>query len=73
VPRHAEALRGLRAIWIDCGTRDEWFLDLTTAWLRRELTALGVHDLHVELFDATHAEIEYRYPLALAYLAERLR
>ena len=72
VPRHAEALRSLRGIYVDSGTRDEWFLDLTAEWLRRELTALGVPDLHVELFDAGHAEIEYRYPLGLAYLVERL-
>ncbi|MEX0674053.1 MAG: alpha/beta hydrolase [Gaiellaceae bacterium] len=72
VPRHADALRSLRAIYVDCGTRDEWFLDLTAEWLLRELTALGVPDLHVELFDAGHAEIEYRYPLGLAYLVERL-
>ena len=72
VPRHADALRSLRAIYVDCGTRDEWFLDLTAEWLRRELTALGVPDLHVELFDASHAEIEYRYPLGLAYLVDRL-
>jgi hypothetical protein len=25
-----------------------------------------------ELFDATHMAIEYRYPLSLKYLAERL-
>ena len=55
-----------------CGTRDEWYLDLTAEWLRRELTALGVPDLHVELFDATHQAIEYRYPLGLRYLADRL-
>lgn len=72
VPRHADALRGLRAVWIDSGTRDEWFVDLTAEWLRRELTALGVADLRFELFDATHAEIEYRYPLALEYLVARL-
>ena len=29
-------------------------------------------DVHFELFDATHMAIEYRYPLSLAYLAERL-
>jgi hypothetical protein len=40
--------------------------------LRRRLTALGVPDLHVELFDAGHGEIEYRYPLGLRYLVERL-
>ena len=73
VPRHADALRGMRAIYIDVGTRDEWYLDLTAEWLRRELTALRVPDLHVELVDATHLAIEYRYPIGLRYLAERLR
>jgi pimeloyl-ACP methyl ester carboxylesterase len=73
VPRHADALRGLRAVYVDVGARDEWYLDLTAAWLERELTALGVSDLHVEVFDATHAAIEYRYPLGLRYLADRLR
>jgi pimeloyl-ACP methyl ester carboxylesterase len=72
VPRHADALRELRAIYVDCGTRDEWYLDLTAEWLRRRLTALSVPDLHVELFDATHQAIEYRYPRGLRYLAQRL-
>ena len=61
----------MRAIYVDCGTRDEWYLDLTAEWLRRRLTALPVRDLHVELFDATHLAIEYRYPIGLRYLAER--
>ncbi len=72
VPRHAEALRELRAIYYDCGTRDEWYLDLTLEWVRRRLTAIGVRDLHTELFDATHLAIEYRYPLGMRYLVERL-
>jgi pimeloyl-ACP methyl ester carboxylesterase len=72
VPRHADALRGLRAIYFDAGSRDEWFVDLTMEWMSRELTALGVGDLHVDLFDATHASVEYRYPIGLRYLAERL-
>ena len=73
VPRHAEALRGMRAIYVDAGTSDEWYLDLTAEWLRHELAAIGVGDLHVELFDATHLAIEYRYPIGLRYLADRLR
>jgi hypothetical protein len=73
VPRHADALRELRAIYVDAGTRDEWYLDLTAAWLERELSKLGARDLHVELFDATHLAIEYRYPIGLRYLADRLR
>ena len=72
VPRHADALRSLRAIYFDAGRRDEWFVDLTMEWMRRRLTELGVRDLHTELFDATHAAIEYRYPLGIRYLVERL-
>ncbi len=72
VPRHAEALRGLRAIYFDAGRRDEWFVDLTMEWMRRRLTELGVPDLHTELFDAAHGSIEYRYPLGIRYLLERL-
>ncbi|HEU5214336.1 MAG TPA: alpha/beta hydrolase-fold protein [Gaiellaceae bacterium] len=71
--RHADALRGLRAIYIDAGKRDEWFLDLGADAFRRELEALGITDVFFELFDATHMAIEYRYPLAIRYLAERLQ
>jgi S-formylglutathione hydrolase FrmB len=72
VPRHADALRSLRAIYVDAGTRDEWFLDLGAEAFRRELEAIGVTDVEFGLFDAGHGGIEYRYPLSLAYLAERL-
>jgi Putative esterase len=72
VPRYAEALRGLRAIYIDAGTRDQWFLDLGAEAMRRELQLIGVTDVFFELFDATHDAIDYRYPIGLKYLAERL-
>jgi len=72
-PEHADALRGLRAIYIDAGKRDEFFLDLGAEAFRRELEALGVTDVFFELFDAGHGGIEYRYPGALRYLAERLQ
>jgi hypothetical protein len=72
VPQHAETLRSLRAIYIDAGTRDEWFLDLGAEAFRGALEAIGVTDVHFELFDATHMNIGYRYPIALRYLAERL-
>ena len=72
VSKHADALRGLKAIYIDCGKRDQFFLDLGAEAFRRELEKIGVTDVFFELFDATHSAIEYRYPLALKYLAERL-
>jgi hypothetical protein len=71
---YAEALRSLRAVWIDAGTKDDYFLDLGAQAFRDELTRIGVDDdrVHFELFDATHAGIDYRYPLALTWLAARL-
>jgi pimeloyl-ACP methyl ester carboxylesterase len=72
VERHADALRGLRAIYIDSGKRDQYFLDLGAEGFRRALERIGVTDVFFELFDGTHSAIEYRYPIALRYLAERL-
>jgi len=72
VPDHAEILRGLRAIYIDSGNRDEYYLDLGAEAFRDALARIGVTDVQFELFDATHMAIEYRYPLAIKYLAERL-
>jgi hypothetical protein len=74
VDRYADALRGLRAIWIDAGTKDQWYLDIGAEAFRAGLQRIGVLDDRVkfELFDGTHMGIDYRYPLALAWLAERL-
>jgi S-formylglutathione hydrolase FrmB len=71
--RHADALRSQRAIYIDAGNKDEWFLDLGAEAFRRELEALGITDVFFELFDGKHGGIEYRYPGAIRYLAERLQ
>ena len=75
VPKYADALRSVRAMWIDAGTRDEHFLDVGAAAFRAELRAIGVQDdvIRFELFDATHAGIDYRYPLSLAWLCERMQ
>jgi S-formylglutathione hydrolase FrmB len=72
VPSHAESMRAMRAIYIDAGKRDEFFLDLGAEAFRQALEKIGVTDVFFELFDATHMGIEYRYPLSLKYLAERL-
>ncbi len=67
-------LRGLRAIWIDAGRNDEYRLDLGAIAFRDAVSAAGVSDevVHFELFDGTHRGTDWRYPLALAFLAERL-
>ena len=62
----------MRAIYIHAGKRDEFFLDLGADAFRQALERIGVIDVYFELFDATHFDIEYRYPVSLKYLAERL-
>jgi S-formylglutathione hydrolase FrmB len=74
VPTYADALRGLGAIWIDAGTRDEFHLDLGATAFRAALADIGVPDdvVHFELFDAGHMSIDYRYPMSLAWLCGRM-
>jgi enterochelin esterase-like enzyme len=73
-PEYAEALRGMRGIWLDAGRGDEFNLDLATAALHRALRGAGVaeHAVQFELFEGGHNGIAWRYPLALAWLIERL-
>jgi len=73
-PCYAEGLRSLRAIWIDAGNSDEYYLDFGAAAFRRAVAEAGVPDdrIYFELFEAGHGAIEYRYPLALTWLCERL-
>jgi S-formylglutathione hydrolase FrmB len=74
VPRHAAALRSMRGIWIDAGTADDFYLDLGAEAFMAALTQADVpaEVIRFELFDGTHSGIDYRYPLALAWLCERI-
>jgi S-formylglutathione hydrolase FrmB len=71
VERHADALRGMKGIYIDAGRRDEFYVDLGASAFSAELRKLDIEH-RFELFDGTHRSIEYRYPDAIRYLAERL-
>jgi hypothetical protein len=73
-PAAGDVLRSLSAIWVDAGTRDEWYLDLGAEAYVQELRALGVREdvLHHETYDQTHAVPTTQYVKALRYLAERL-
>jgi S-formylglutathione hydrolase FrmB len=72
--KYAGALRSMRSIWIDAGTRDDYYLDVGAEAFRDELQAIGVNEdaIRYELFDATHGAIDYRYPMSLAWLCQRM-
>ena len=74
VPKYADAVQSLRGIWIDAGNADEFYLDVGAEAFRAALAQAGVPDdvIRFELFDGTHSGIDYRYPLALSWLCERI-
>lgn len=69
--RHADALRSLRLLHLDCGTRDEWFLHLGARMFARRLTELGIAHHHEE-FDDGHMNVGYRYDVSLPRVAAAL-
>jgi S-formylglutathione hydrolase FrmB len=74
-PKYADALRSQRAIWIDGGTKDEWYLDLGAQAFRDAIGEVGVSDevVHFEILeDLTHFTIDRQYVRALAWLSTRL-
>ena len=68
VAAHADALRGMKLVYLDAGTRDEHALDLGARILAARLRALGVHFRHEE-FDDGHRGTAYRYEVWLRLLA----
>jgi hypothetical protein len=64
---HADALRSMRRIYLDAGSRDEYYLDLGAQAFAAELDAIGVEHT-LELFDAKHGGITFRYPGAIREL-----
>jgi S-formylglutathione hydrolase FrmB len=65
--RYAENLRRLRLLFIDCGTEDEFYLDLGARQLSDRLRRLGVPHEHQE-FEDGHMSIPYRNDVSLARL-----
>jgi enterochelin esterase family protein len=69
--RHADALRSLRLLYLDCGIRDEFHLHLGARIFTRRLGELGIAHQHEE-FDDGHMNVSYRYDVSLPRLAEAL-
>ncbi len=75
-PEYADALRGLRVVWIDAGVSgDEWFLDTGAKAVDTALRQAGVPAERIRSsswVEATHMAIDYRYPMSLAWLCHRM-
>jgi S-formylglutathione hydrolase FrmB len=71
-PKHAEALRSAKAIWIDAGRNDDYHLDLGATALYKAVLAAGAENAHFELHEGTHRGTNWRLLLSLPFLAARL-
>ncbi len=71
VDAHADALRSLRGLYVDCGWRDQYGLIHGARRLHRALDRLGVTHRYDE-FDDDHTAIDYRMDESLPYLARAL-
>ncbi len=71
VGRHADALRGMRLVYLDAGCRDEWALDLAARILAARMRAAGITVDHQE-FDDGHMNTGYRTEVSLPKIAAAL-
>lgn len=71
VERHLEALASQRLLFLDCGRKDEFRLDLGARIFCQRLRAHAVPHEHEE-FDDGHMSIQYRYDVSLPKLGAAL-
>lgn len=71
VGKYSTNLARLRAIYVDCGTRDEYALHWGARALVRQLQAAG-HTVRHEEFDDGHMMVQYRYEISVPFLADAL-
>ena len=64
-------LRRLKAIYIDCGSEDQFHLHCGARRLNRALTRLGIAHTYEE-FPDNHSDVDYRMDISLPLLARAL-
>jgi poly(3-hydroxybutyrate) depolymerase len=72
IPGHLEALRSLRALFVDCGDRDQYHLHYGARQMHEELVRGRVAHRYEEFSD-NHSSIGYRMDVSLPVLWKALR
>ncbi len=70
-PQHADALRNLKELFIDCGQFDEYNLQVGARLLSRQLHKLAVPHVYEE-YPGGHRGTHYRYDVSLPRLVRAL-
>ncbi len=71
VEKSVENLKSLNLLYIDAGTRDEFFLDIGAKIFCKELKKHDIPHIYEE-FDDGHFNISYRYNRSLELISERI-
>jgi S-formylglutathione hydrolase FrmB len=68
---NADNLRGLKSLYVDCGSKDQFNLHLGARILTSRLRELGIEHRYEE-FEDNHSNIQYRYDVSLPLLCQAL-
>ena len=66
---HAAALRQMKLVYLDCGSRDEYALHLGARIFTRRLSELSIDHTYEE-FDGGHRQTQFRYDVSLRMISE---
>lgn len=69
--QHAQDLKRLKGLWLECGTIDQYNLLYGARRLHRKLEGFGVPHIYEE-FEDDHSGIDYRMDKCLPFLAKAL-
>ena len=69
--RQSDALRGLKALYIDCGVNDQFNLLYGARRFKRRLDELSIAHRYEEFAD-NHSAVDYRMDESLPFLAKAL-
>jgi S-formylglutathione hydrolase FrmB len=72
VTKYRANLKTIRAIYIDCGWRDQYHIQYGTRILSKRLAAAGVRHTYEE-FDDNHSDVDYRMDVSLPFLWRALK
>ena len=62
------SLKDAGLLYLDCGKRDEFYLNLGARMFTRELTKQGIQHIYEE-FDGGHSHVQFRYDVSLRAMA----
>ncbi|MGC2414785.1 MAG: hypothetical protein WA459_19075 [Stellaceae bacterium] len=71
IETHADNLRSLKALYIDCGEKDQFNLLYGARRFVRRLNELGIAHRYEEFSD-NHTSVDYRMDESLPFLAQAL-